>query len=263
LADKLLRMNAPLPVKSDLRLLSVVIPARDEGGCIASTVEHLHLELRLNGIEHEIIVVDDGSTDRTAALVTAVGESVPEVRLVRNESQHGFGRAVILGLEHMRGDAVVIMMADESDDCRDVVRYWRLLNEGWEAVFGSRFIKGGGVIDYPWPKLPLNRLANGFISLLFGIPLNDTTNAFKAYRRSVITGCRPLLSVHFNLTVEIPLKTVIRGYSWTVVPVTWRNRRTGLAKLKIQEMGSRYLFICLYLWLEKYLSRGDYRKRAL
>ncbi len=254
-------MSDASPVKSDLRLLSVVIPALDEESCIASTVEHLHLELRLNKIQHEIIVVDDGSMDRTAVIVTALGESIPEVRLVRNESLHGFGRAIIYGLQHMRGDAVVIMMADESDDCRDVVRYWKLLNEGWEAVFGSRFMKGGGVIDYPWLKLLLNRLANTFIRLLFGIALNDTTNAFKAYRGTVIKGCQPLLSAHFNLTVEIPLKAVIRGYSWTVIPITWRNRRTGLAKLKIQEMGSRYLFICLYMWLEKHLSRGDYKKR--
>ena len=155
----------------------------------------------------------------------------------------------------MSGDAAVIMMADESDDCRDVVRYWNVLNEGWDAVFGSRFMKGGGVIDYPWLKLRLNRFANIFIRGLFGISLNDTTNAFKAYRRTVIEGCQPLISAHFNLTVELPLKAVIRGYSWTVIPITWRNRRTGVAKLKIQEMGSRYLFICLYLWLEKHLRR--------
>jgi dolichol-phosphate mannosyltransferase len=255
-------MSPASPVKSDLKLLSVVIPARDEEGCIASTVEHLHLELRLNHIAHEIVVVDDGSTDRTAAIVTALGERIPEARLVRNGPPHGFGRAIVCGLQRMSGDAVVIMMADESDDCRDVVRYWNALNEGWDAVFGSRFMKGGGVIDYPWLKLRLNRMANLFIRLLFGISLNDTTNAFKAYRRTVVDGCQPLLSAHFNLTVELPLKAVIRGYSWTVLPITWRNRRTGVAKLKIQEMGSRYLFICLYLWLEKHLSRGDYRKEA-
>ncbi len=254
-------MNQPLPIKNDLKLLSIVIPARDEEGCIASTLGHLHLELQLNHVPHEIIVVDDGSTDRTAEIVTGIGRVTPEVRLVKNEALHGFGRAIICGLQHMTGDAVVIMMADESDDSRDVVRYWKLLNEGWEAVFGSRFMKGGGVIDYPWFKLRLNRLANRFIRVLFGVPLNDTTNAFKAYRRTVIEGCQPMLSAHFNLTVELPLKAMIRGYSWTVIPITWKNRRTGEAKLKIQEMGSRYLFICLYLWLEKYLSRGDYRRR--
>jgi dolichol-phosphate mannosyltransferase len=253
-------MNLASSPKSDLKKLSVVIPARDEEGCIASTLQHLHLELRLNDVAHEIIVVDDGSTDRTSAVVTALGESIPEIRLVKNGPPHGFGRAIICGLEQMRGDGVVIMMADESDDCRDVVRYWKALNEGWDAVFGSRFVKGGGVIGYPWLKLRLNRMANLFIRVMFGLSFNDTTNAFKAYRRTAIEGCRPLLSAHFNLTVEIPLKVIIRGYSWTIIPITWRNRRTGVAKLKIQEMGSRYLFICLYLWLEKYLSRGDYKK---
>jgi dolichol-phosphate mannosyltransferase len=244
----------------NLKLLSVVIPARDEEGCIQSTVEHLHLELRLNNVPHEIIVVDDGSSDRTAAIVSSLSERLQEIRLLSNGPPHGFGRAINHGLQKMSGDAVVIMMADESDDCRDVVRYWHTLNEGWDAVFGSRFMKGGGVIDYPWLKLRINRMANLFIRILFGISLSDTTNAFKAYRRKVIEGCQPMLSAHFNLTVEIPLKAIIRGYSWTTIPITWRNRRTGVAKLKIQEMGSRYLFICLYLWLEKYFSRGDYKK---
>ena len=128
-------------------------------------------------------------------------------------------------------------------------------------MFGSRFVRGGGVIDYPWLKLRLNRMANLFVSWLFHIRLNDTTNAFKAYRRTVIDGCRPLISPHFNLTVELPLKAIVRGYSWKMMPITWRNRRAGEAKLKLKEMGSRYLFICLYVWLEKYFSRGDYRKR--
>ncbi len=243
-----------------LSLLSVVIPARDEEGCIASTVRHLNLELKLRGVPHEIVVVDDGSSDKTWPILNAVAAEVPELRPVQNQGLHGFGRAIICGLDHLKGDAVVIMMADESDDCRDVVRYWEKLDEGFDCVFGSRFIKGGGTIDYPPVKYVVNRLANLFIEVLFRIPLNDTTNAFKAYRREVIDGCRPLIAPHFNLTVELPLKAIVRGYSWTVLPITWRNRRQGVAKLKINEMGSRYLFICLYVWLEKYFSRGDYRK---
>jgi dolichol-phosphate mannosyltransferase len=117
------------------------------------------------------------------------------------------------------------------------------------------------VIDYPPFKLVLNRLANTFLQLLFKIRLNDTTNAFKAYRREVIAGCRPLIAPHFNLTVELPLKAIVRGYSWTTIPIVWHNRRSGTAKFGIKEMGSRYLFICLYVWLEKYFSCGDYRKQ--
>ena len=248
------------PTAPKLTLLSVVIPARDEEGCIASTVEHLHIELKLRGVPHEIVVVDDGSSDGTWKILDEVAAKMPELRPVQNGGPHGFGRAIIHGLGEMRGDAVVIMMADESDDCRDVVRYWEKLNEGYDCVFGSRFMKGGGVIDYPRLKLLMNRLANFFLRVLFNIKLNDTTNAFKAYRKTVIDGCRPLIAPHFNLTVELPLKAIVRGFSWTVMPITWRNRRHGEAKLKLTEMGSRYLFICLYLWLEKYFSRGDYKK---
>jgi dolichol-phosphate mannosyltransferase len=244
-----------------LQLLSVVIPARDEDACIASTVEHLHVELRLAGVPHEIIVVDDGSSDKTWDVLQETRRRVNTLRPIKNPGPHGFGRAAVLGFDNAQGDALVVMMADESDDCRDVVRYWQILNSGFDCVFGSRFVKGGGVIDYPWLKLWINRCANLFIRILFGIRPNDITNAFKAYRREVIDGCRPLLSPHFNLTIEIPLKAIVRGYSYKVIPITWRNRRTGVTKLKIKEMGSRYLFICLYIWLEKYFSRGDYRKK--
>ena len=247
--------------KNDLKLLSIVIPARDEEGCIASMVEHLHLELTLQKVPHEIVVVDDGSSDSTWKILTEMRAKIPELAPTQNTGLHGFGRAIIWGLNHSKGDAVVIMMADESDDQRDVVKYWRLLNDGWDCVFGSRFIKGGGTIDYPPIKLFVNRCANFFIKTIFRIPLNDTTNAFKAYRREVIDGCRPLIAPHFNLTVELPLKAIVRGFTWTTMPITWKNRRTGEAKLKIKEMGSRYFFICCYIWLEKYFSRGDYKKK--
>jgi len=256
-------MTTPTPsAPAPLQLLSVVIPARDEEGCVASTVEHLYVELRLNDVPHEIIVVDDGSSDRTMSILQSLTERVPTLRPVQNLAPHGFGRAVVRGFDQMAGDAVVVMMADESDDCRDVVRYWKKLNEGYDCVFGSRFVRGGGVIDYPKLKLLLNRLANYFLKVLFRIDLNDTTNAFKAYRKEVIDGCRPLIAPHFNITIEIPLKAIVRGYSWTTIPITWRNRRTGTAKLQLREMGGRYLFICLYVWLEKYFSRGDYRRPA-
>jgi dolichol-phosphate mannosyltransferase len=179
---------------------------------------------------------------------------------VQNPGPNGFGCAITYGFGRVKGDAIVIVMADASDLPADAVRYWRLLCEGHECVFGSRFMRKGDVVDYPRLKLFVNRLANLFIRVMFNIPLNDTTNAFKAYRRSVIEGCRPFMSPHFNLTVELPLKAIVRGYSWTVIPISWRNRRHGVAKLKIKEMGSRYFFICMYVWFEKYFSRGDYRR---
>jgi dolichol-phosphate mannosyltransferase len=248
--------------KSPLKLLSVIIPVRDEEECIRSTLEHLHAELRLHDIPHEIITVDDGSSDSTWEIIQELARHISQIKPVQNRERYGFGRAIIRGLDFMEGNACIIMMADESDDCHDVVRYWQELACGVDCVFGSRFMKGGGTIDYPALKLILNRIANTFLRIMFGITLNDTTNAFKAYRREVIDGCRPLISSHFNLTVELPLKAIVRGYSWKVMPITWRNRKNGATKFKIKEMGSRYLFICLYIWLEKYLSRGDYRKTS-
>ena len=212
-------------------------------------------------VSHELIVVDDGSKDSTWSVLQSLRPEIPTLAPVQNPGPHGFGRAIVYGLNHLRGDAVVIMMADASDSPADAVRYWQLLNEGYECAFGSRFIRGGRVLDYPRVKLLVNRLANLFIRVLFRHGLNDTTNAFKAYRRHVIEGCRPLIAPHFNLTVELPLKAIVRGYSWALTPISWENRKHGVAKLKIKEMGSRYFFICAYVWLEKYFSRGDYRRK--
>jgi dolichol-phosphate mannosyltransferase len=250
------------PKRNDLELLSVVIPARNEEGCIASTVEHLYHELRAHDVPHEIIVVDDGSSDGTWNILEQLKLRVPNLAPTQSTGPHGFGRAIIWGLNRTHGDAVVIMMADESDDVRDVVRYWNGLNEGYDCVFGSRFMPGGGVVDYPRLKLFLNRIANKSLQFLFRLDYNDITNAFKAYRKTTIDGCRPLVAPHFNLTVEIPLKAVVRGYTWKTLPITWRNRRTGDTKLKIKEMGSGYLLTCLYIWREKYLTHRDHQPRS-
>lgn len=249
-------MGEPLPV------LSVVIPAHNEAEGVAPTVIAIADRLRTEQIPFEVVVVDDHSTDDTAGVLAALAEAHPEVRRVENPRSGGFGHAVLAGLDAFAGDAVCIVMADASDDPSDIVTYYRTLTsgEGHDCVFGSRFMRGSRVVDYPWHKLLLNRFANLFIRALFGLRLNDTTNAFKCYRRHVIQGCAPLLSKHFNLTVELPLKAIVRGYSYAVVPISWYNRTTGVSKLKIKEMGSRYLFIVLYVWLEKVLSRGDYRR---
>jgi dolichol-phosphate mannosyltransferase len=123
-------------------------------------------------------------------------------------------------------------------------------------------VQGGEVIDYPRLKLFLNRIANKSLQLFFRIERNDITNAFKGYRKTTIDGCRPLRAPHFNLTVEIPLKAVVWGYTWKSLPITWCNRRTGDAKLKINEMGSGYLLTCWHIWLEKYVTRRDHQLRS-
>ena len=243
--------------------LSVVIPARSEEGSVGQTLERTVDALEREGIDYELIVVDDHSTDRTAEIVGGIGAENPRVRCVRSPYGPGFGLAVRAGLDEYTGDAVAVMMADGSDHPEDLVRYHHGLEEGWECVFGSRFIRGARVSSYPRVKMVINRLANWFIRFIFRHHYNDTTNAFKAYRREVIDRIQPLLSNHFNLTVEMPLKAIVRGHSFRVVPISWTGRRAGSSKLGIREMGSRYLFIVLYVWLEAHLSRGDYRRRDL
>ena len=242
--------------------LSVVIPARDEEGSIEATLSGVVDVLDREEIDYEVIVVDDGSRDRTRELANGFATSHPRVRCHPSNNERGFGLAVRAGLDEFTGDAVAIVMADASDDPEDLVSYHRLLEDGWDCAFGSRFIHGSQVSGYPRPKLVINRLANWFIRLLFRHHYNDTTNAFKAYRREVIETIQPLLSNHFNLTVEMPLKAIVRGHSYRVIPVSWRNRSAGAPKLALREMGSRYVFIVLYVWLEHTLSRGDYRLTA-
>jgi dolichol-phosphate mannosyltransferase len=238
--------------------LSVVIPARNEAGNIGHTLDVIRERLARADIEYEIVVVDDGSSDDTGAEVEARRSIDGNIVLVRNAGANGFGRAVRLGLDVFSGDAVVVMMADGSDDPEDLVSYYYVLRDEAECAFGSRFVAGSEVTDYPRFKLFVNRLANLFVRLLFGSRYNDTTNAFKGYRREVIHGCQPLISPHFNLTVEIPLKAIVRGYTFKVVPIRWRNRRIGTSNLRLEEQGSRYMYIVLNVWLERLLTRGDY-----
>ncbi len=241
--------------------LSVVIPARNEEGHLASTLEGLVARLDENDVQDfEIVVVDDGSTDRTPEILSEWADRDPRIRPVENNGRHGYGRAVRHGLEASSGDAVIITMADASDDPGDIVAYYRVLRDEAECVFGSRFVSGSKLEDYPRFKLVINRLVNNMIRVMFGLKCNDVTNAFKGFRRYVIDGCRPLVSPHFNLTIELPLKALVRGYTFKVVPISWRNRTSGESQLLLKEQGSRYLFTLLSVWFEWLLVRQDFQR---
>jgi dolichol-phosphate mannosyltransferase len=239
---------------------SVVIPAHEEVETIEPTLREVVAALRRHELDYEVVVVDDASRDETATVVARVAAEDERVRCIRNPHANGFGYAVRAGLEVFRGDAVAIVMADGSDDPNDLVLYFRVLEAGYDCAFGSRFMPGAAVVGYPRFKLLINRVVNVGIRALFQHGYNDTTNAFKAYRREVIDQVGPLLSPHFNLTVELPLKAIVRGFSYAIVPTSWRDRSAGQSKLALREMGSRYLFIVLYVFLEHHLSRGDYRR---
>jgi dolichol-phosphate mannosyltransferase len=246
---------------------SIIIPARNEEQTIATTIEDLQLAFASSGVTPEIVVIVDSCDDQTERVVSEARGRWGNIRIFFTENgRHGIGRAISKGLAHYTGDCAIIMMADGSDSGQDALVYYHEIEKGYDCVFGTRFSRGGSCTDYPKAKLLLNRMANFFIRVLFNIGHDDITNAFKGYSRECVEGILPVISHHFNITVELPLKAIVRGYKYSTVPVEWRNRKAGLSKLRIQEMGSRYLFICLYLWLEKQLSGGDYvraRGRAL
>ena len=242
--------------------LSVVIPAYNEAASLAESVPVLFSELSKANIEHELLVINDNSNDPTIEILQELSKTISSLRYLTNDSPNGFGYAVRKGLENFSGDCVAVMMADLSDSPGDLIRFFYAMVEGnYDCIFGSRFIKGGEIYDYPKIKRIINRMANYIIMVVFRIKYNDTTNAFKLYKKETINGIKPFLSPHFNLTIELPLKAIIRGYSYKVLPNSWRNRKYGQSKLRIREMGSRYLFVLLYCLIEKYFAKGDFKKK--
>ncbi len=241
---------------NDLKL-SVVIPAHNEEKNLPGVLAALQGELDKCGIPHEIVVVNDNSQDGTAAVVRTLAAADENVRLVNRTSPNGFGRALRSGLEHITGDVVVIYMADASDHPEDVVRYYRKIEEGYDCVFGSRFIRGSEVVEYPRLKLIANRIVNKSLQWSFLSPFNDLTNAFKAYRTSVVRDCGPYRASHFNITIEMSLSAIIRGYHIAQIPISWTGRTWGSSNLRLREMGRRYLATLLKVIAERLLISDD------
>jgi dolichol-phosphate mannosyltransferase len=216
----------------------------------------MHAALEDAGIPHELVVVDDASVDGTGELLDVLAERLPALRVVHRRPPPGVGRAVRAGLEAMRGAAAVVVMADGSDRPEDVCAYYRELERGYDAVFGSRFVTGGAVEGYPPLKLLINRVGNLGIRLLFGRSENDLSNALKAYRKDVLRAVGGLTSDHFEIFVELPLKTLATGARIATVPVAWHGRRAGASKLKLARQVPRYARVVLRLWLARNAFAG-------
>lgn len=246
---------------------SLLVPAKNEAANLFQTLTRLSEALTKEEIPHEILVVNDVNAEgdpATRKVIAEVASRHPSVRLIENlPGNHGLGKAISVGLEQYKGDCVAIVMADGSDDPKDVVRYYAGIQEGYDCVFGTRFAPGSRVLGYPRLKLLINRLANWFLASLFFIRYQDFTNAFKMYSRKSIDGIKPLLSPHFGITVEMPLKAIIRGYTWKVIPNHWFGKKTDVSNLRIARMASRYLYIALVLFLERLLVSSDYARKDL
>lgn len=238
-------------------LLTIIIPACNEEENLEPTVEELEKTLASELVPHEILIVDDNSVDGTRASADRLAAHFPTVRVISRTRLGGFGRAVRAGLGEFRGDVVALVMADQSDSPRDVVRCYRKIEEGYDCVFGSRFRSGTRVTNYPRRKLVVNRLVNKLLQILFWTRFNDLTNAFKMYRREVVLECGPYSSSHFNITIELSLSALIHRYHIAEIPIDWAGRTWGASSLSIRQMGRRYLSVLLKLFFEKMLIGDD------
>lgn len=242
--------------KNSLKL-SVIIPAYNEEMNLESTVKAVVKELHSESIPFEIIIVNDNSHDGTAVLTHKLQKTIQEIVLINRTPPSGFGRALRSGLDNITGDVVIPVMADLSEDPLDIVRYYRKIEEGYDCVFGSRFIKNGSVQDYPGYKLIINRIVNKIMQVLFLTKHNDLTNAFKAYRAHVIRSIYPLHACHFNITIEMSLSALIRKYRIATIPIKWYGRTWGQSNLHLNTMGRRYLATLLKIWFERLLIMDD------
>jgi dolichol-phosphate mannosyltransferase len=243
--------------ENNLLKLSLVIPAYNEEMNIILTLEKLIEKLRSEHILYEIIVVNDNCQDNTRQLVEDFISQSSSIVLINRTPPRGFGRALRAGIEYVTGDIIIPVMADLSDDPSDIVRYYQKAQEGYDCVFGSRFIKGSVVTGYPKIKLIINRIVNHLLQILFLTTYNDLTNAFKAYRSYVIKDIMPLQACHFNITIEMSLSALIRKYKIASLPINWNGRTWGSSKLKLRVMGRRYLATLLKIWFEKLLIIDD------
>jgi len=243
-----------------IRSVNIIIPLKNEEKGIKNLIEKLtpvldRIEKKIN-----ISLIDDYSSDQTWNILKQYEEKINYVKVYKNENATGFGNALKVGIDKNLDDAIIVFMGDCSDDPNNIIDYIKYLDEGYDCVFGSRFIKGSKLNDYPLVKLIFNRLANNFIRILFFIKYNDITNAFKAYKKKVLDECNPIISQHFNINAELSLKAINRDFKYKVIPISWTNRSVGVSKFNIKEMSTRYFFTILYILLEKILLRKDLYK---
>ena len=238
--------------------LTILIPVRDEEENVK--IISNKIESEISNPNYELLFVNDYSQDNTVSVIEELQLKNNKIRYVNNQKK-GLGGAITLGIDSSKGKYLCIMMSDSSDTVQDLNKYYETItSDDLDAVFGSRFIKGGKTIDYPIIKLILNRIGNLLAKFLMWSDLNDFTNGFKIYKKTSLTGLYPLISESFNIFFELPLKTISRGYKYKIIPISYYNRTVGEAKFKINELGSKYLFTLLYCFLEKVLLRKKIKR---
>jgi len=238
-------LTDPIPLN-----LSVVIPAHNEAENLKWLVPVLSGVLQQENLSHEIIIVNDHSTDETLQTVEAFSKHLPGVKMIHRVGESGFGRTLREGFEAAKGEVVVPFMGDASDDPMDIPKLYQKIQEGYDVVYGSRFDRGGSVKDYPFLKLLANRMGNFLVRILFQIPEKDITNAFKAFRKETLQLCQPIEATTFNITLELAIKAHLFGKRYTSVPVHWRGRTAGISSFSLRDLTRyyrEYLFTLLVM----------------
>ena len=232
-------------------MLSIIVPVRNESENLKSVFDYFNDNLKQ--IDFEVLIINDFSADDTLEKAKSLIANYKNF-VVFDNLKKGLGGAINQGILKANGKYIAIMMADQSDDINDLLKYYELMKtDKYDAVLGSRFLKDSKINDYPIQKLILNRIFNLFVSLIFWNKYNDYTNAFKIYSKKALTDIMPLISESFNVFLEIPLKIISRNYQYTIIPINWMGRKKGESKFKIKELRSKYLFTLIYCFIEKNL----------
>jgi glycosyltransferase involved in cell wall biosynthesis len=222
--------------------LSIIIPAHNEEPNIEKVIRAVEKEVQ---VEHETVVVNDHSTDRTAEIVKRLSAEFRNLRQIENREEAGFANALRTGFKNAAGDMLVPVMADLCDEPHLINKMYALAGDGFDIVCGSRYMPGGRKIGGPALKSFFSRLVGVSLHALIGIPTHDISNSFKLYRKKRITGLG-IGAKGFEVSVEIPLKAFFSGAKITEIPTTWQDRKEGESKFDCFKQGPRYLR--LYLW---------------
>lgn len=234
--------------------LTILIPTRNEQSIIGKTIENI-TKSKIKDLNYEIIIVNDFSKDNTSKIVKKIKKKNKRIKIYKN-SKPGLGSAIKVGVKKSIKEYVCIYMADQSDSVTDLIKYYKLIKKNkLDAVFGSRFINGSKVKGYPLKKLFFNRIFNNMCKIFFLNNYNDYTNAFKIYKKEILTSFFPIVSENFNVFLELPLKTVSRNFNFKIIPISWTNRTKGKSKFIIKELTSKYFFTFFYCWLERILLK--------
>ena len=234
--------------------LSIVIPVYNEDKQLHNTVKKINkISKRIK--DYEIVFIDDFSTDNTKQIIKKSIRSNKKIKYYKNIKK-GLGSAIGLGINKSTKKFVCIFMCDNSDDLSDLMEYYKIINKNnLDAVLGSRFLKNSRITNYPILKMVLNRIFNYIVKIIFLSNYNDFTNAFKIYKKKTLKELMPIVSDHFNVFLELPLKIIIRNYKYKIIPISWKGRKIGVSKFKISELGSMYIFTLLYCFIEKILLK--------